>query len=109
MNRQPNTSLDKVVKIGTCQAGMCDGQAVAEISLDTLQFDPKTLEVRALPKPIKVCIKHKSWYFKYQEGLLDRINPERKKRGYKNPQQTGPQTNLGESNAIARRFRSLYG
>ncbi len=80
MNRQPNTSLDKIVKIGTCQAGKCDGQALAEISLDTLVFDKDTLVAKAIPKLVKVCIYHKSWYFKYQELLLDRINPERKEQ-----------------------------
>jgi hypothetical protein len=106
MNVPNNRSLDRVVKIGTCQAGMCDGQAVAEISLDTLRFDPKTLEARAEPKSVKVCMRHKSWYFKYQETLLDRINPERKKRNGRKPEQR-QQTNMGYSPGFAQRFRSV--
>lgn len=101
-----NTSLDKVVKVGTCEAGMCKGQAVAEIALDTLQFDPETLAVRAYPKSVKVCMKHKSWYFKYQEVFLDKINPERKKRN--GSQKMGrKQTNVDYSSPIARRFRGI--
>lgn len=107
-----NRSLDRVVKIGTCQAGMCAGQAVAEISLDTLRFDPITLEARAEPKAVKVCMKHKSWYFKYQETLLDRINPERKKNGKKGNNQKAkevgrPSNNVAYSESFANRFRSI--
>ena len=80
---RPDASLDRVVKIGNCKAGMCTDQAVAEIALDTLQFDPMTLEARSIPKSVKVCMWHKSLYFRYQEKLLDRINPERKKNGKK--------------------------
>lgn len=107
MNITDNRSLDRAVKLGICEAGMCSGQAVAEISLDTLQIDPQTLESRAMPKSVKVCMKHKSEYFKYQEGLLDRINPERKKYGKKGNQPTGPQANVDYASPIAQRFRAL--
>ena len=102
-----NRSLDRVVKLGQCEAGMCSGQAVAEISLDTLQFDPNTLEARAIPKTVKVCMPHKSLYFRYQEGLLDRINPERKKNGKKGSQNQRPQTNVDYASPVAKRFRSF--
>lgn len=83
MNITDNRSLDRVVKLGPCEAGMCSGTAVAEISLDTLQFDSVTMAARAVPKTVKVCMPHKSLYFRYQESLLDRINPERKKNAKK--------------------------
>ena len=67
---------------------MCDAEALATISLDTLEFDPKTLEARALPKTVKVCMPHKSAYFRYQEALMDKINPRRKTDGRK--RQAGP-------------------
>ena len=102
-----NRSLDRVVKIGSCEAGMCNGQAVAEVSIDTLQFDPDTLEARAIPKSVKVCMPHKSLYFRYQEGLMDRINPERKKNGKKGSQVTRSQTNMDNTSPIAQRFRAL--
>jgi len=107
MNVTDNRSLDRAVKIGSCEAGMCQGQAVAEISLDTLQIDPQTFQSRAVPKSVKVCMKHKSEYFKYQEGLLDRINPERKKYGKKGNQTTWPKTNVDYASPIAQRFRAL--
>lgn len=75
-----NRSLDRVVKVGICDVDMCQGEAVAYISLDTLRVDPVNLETRAVPKSVKVCMKHKSEYFRHQEGMLDRINPERKRR-----------------------------
>lgn len=100
-----NRSLDKIVKIGTCEAGMCNGQALAEISLDTLKFDPKTLEARAYPKSVKVCMKHKSWYFKYQDTMLDKINPERKKHGKEKQQSRRQTSNMANSSPIARRFQ----
>jgi hypothetical protein len=75
-----NRSLDNVVKIGTCDIQYCPNMSVAEIALDTLEFDPKTLTARAKPKQVKICMPHKSEYFRYQEALLDKINPERKKR-----------------------------
>ena len=95
MNVTDSRSLDRVVKIGACEAGMCRGQAVAEISLDTLQINPQTLESRAVPKSVKVCMKHKSEYFKYQDGLLDRINPERKNNGKKGYNTARAKANVG--------------
>lgn len=109
MNPTDNRSLDKAVKLGRCEAGMCSGTAIAEIALDTLEFDPHTLASRAVPKSVKVCMPHKSLYFKYQEKMLDRINPERKKygknqKGAKNP---WAKTHVGYSESFASRFRSL--
>lgn len=105
MNVTDSRSLDRVVKLGKCEAGFCDGEAVAEISLDTLEFDAVTLESRAKIKAVKVCMRHKSWYFKYQEELLDRINPERKKNA--KAKSARPQTNLDHSGPIAKRFQSI--
>ena len=106
MQVKDNRSLDRVVKLGRCEAGFCDGESVAEISLDTLVFDKTTLDARAKPKAVKVCMKHKSWYFKYQDEMLDRINPERKKRnGQKSWGRS--KTNMDNSNPIARRFQSI--
>lgn len=104
---QPNTSLDRIVRIGVCEAGLCHEQALAEISLDTLRFDPVTLEARAVPKAVKVCMKHKSEYFRYQEALLDKINPERKKYGKNNVGSARPKTSVGYSESFARRFRAI--
>ncbi len=77
------TSLKNLVVLGKCEAGLCEADALADISLDTIEFFPETGESRAIPKQVKVCFPHKMEYFNYQEKLLDKINPERKKQNGK--------------------------
>jgi hypothetical protein len=108
----PDMSLDNVVKIGTCDIQFCAGQGVAEIALDTLTFDPVTLVSRAKPKQVRICMRHKSEYFRYQEALLDKINPERKNRAKQEAAQSAQDArrhhaNVGNTSAVANRFRAF--